>query len=134
VPEVVRLAIDQYQPDNAPLHKNWLDQRWAITWSADDKVTTADIWDDFDDWAKQKRITEKIGKQKFFKWLESLDGVSRPDNGRIFTGLRLKTVTEQMAVHLHNMSWGDDQWKAVDKRSNLGRAVFSFDACFGSSR
>jgi hypothetical protein len=44
VPEVVRLAIDQYQPDNAPLHKNWLDQRWAITWPVDDKVPTADIW------------------------------------------------------------------------------------------
>ena len=64
VPEVVRLA-DQYQQDNAPLHENWLDQRWMITWSADDKINTADLRDDFDGWAKQKRITEKIGKQKF---------------------------------------------------------------------
>jgi P4 family phage/plasmid primase-like protien len=93
VPEVVRLAIDQYQQDNAPLHQNWLDQRWMITWSADDKINTADVWDDFDGWAKQKRITEKIGKQKFFKWLQSLDGVSRSDNGRFFTGLRLKTAS-----------------------------------------
>jgi hypothetical protein len=37
VAEVIRLAIDQYQQDNAPLHQNWLDQRWLITWSADDK-------------------------------------------------------------------------------------------------
>jgi hypothetical protein len=92
VPEVVRLATDQYQQDNAPLHQNWLDQRWMITWSADDKINTADLWDDFDGWAKQKRITEKIGKQKFFKWLQSLDGVNRPSNGRIFTGLRPKTA------------------------------------------
>jgi putative DNA primase/helicase len=92
-PEVVRLAIDQYQQDNAPLHQNWLDQRWMITWSADDKINTADLWDDFDAWAKQKRITEKIGKQKFFKWLESLDGVNRSENSRVFTGLRLKPAS-----------------------------------------
>jgi len=90
VPDVVRLAIDQYQQDNAALHQSWLDQRWMITGSADDKINTADVWDDFDRWAKQKRITEKIGKQKFFKWLQSLDGVSRSENGRVFTGLRLK--------------------------------------------
>ena len=48
--------------------------------------------DDFDGWAKQKWITEKIGKQKFFKWLQSIDGVSRSENGRVFTGLRPKTV------------------------------------------
>lgn len=93
VPEVVRLATDQYQQDNAPLHQNWLDQRWMITWSAEDKINTADLWDDFDGWAKQRRITEKIGKQKFFKWLQSLDGVSRSQNGRVFTGLRLKTAS-----------------------------------------
>ena len=56
---------DQYQQDNAPLHQNWLDQRWMITWSADDKINTADLRDDFDGLAKQKRITEKIGNQKF---------------------------------------------------------------------
>jgi putative DNA primase/helicase len=93
LPEVVRLAIDQYQQDNAPLHQNWLDQRWMITWSAEDKINTADLWDDFDGWAKQRRITEKIGKQKFFKWLQSLEGVSRSENGRVFTGLRLKTAS-----------------------------------------
>jgi hypothetical protein len=42
---------------------------------------------DLDGWAKQKRITEKIGKQKFFKWLQSLDGMSRSEHGRVFTGL-----------------------------------------------
>jgi hypothetical protein len=26
----VRLATDQYQQDNAPLHQNWLDQRWMM--------------------------------------------------------------------------------------------------------
>jgi hypothetical protein len=69
VPEVVRLATDQYQQDNAPLHQNWL-------------------------------------------------------------GLRPKDVTEQVAWHLQ-VPWGMSD---CHKRSIPGLAVFSFEACFGSSR